>query len=286
MCAKGNVLVLVVAILATWPLCADERAESRDSEIQRRYDTLLEQLTSRDVEARAHAWARLKPQRDLTVSVLQRIADPGGRPDLMRDLLPEVAQSLRRRAIEALGELRAVEAKDFLVGHMTVTLPPDAASEYSPFEDYPAAQAIVRVGEPAIQTMLFAGVGRSHSDEQLKLIAYVLWHYYAPQDEQDVGLFRIERLLEREKAEWEKYAKTRGLELGPSVRQSNLSRLIDMYNTINPHDPKDWPRPARPNPTEDESKVRPTHGISRWPLRDRCSGSRYRGGWIDVGNEP
>ena len=249
---KRDVLAVLMAILVSASVCADEPRESRDSEMETRYETLLEQLTGHDVQARAHAWGRLKPERDLTVSVLLRIADPGGRPDRMADLPPVVVQQLRRSAIEMLAEFRALDASDFLARNLALKLPAHYASEPSPFEDYPGAQAILDVGEPAIQTMLFAGLGRSPSDEELKLIAYVLWHYYAPQDEQDVGLFRIERLLEREKAEWEKYAKTRGLELGPSVRQTNLSRLIEMYKTINPNDPKDWPRPAR---AEDRGKI-------------------------------
>ena len=73
------------------------------------------------------------------------------------------------------------------------------------------------------------------------ILAYVIWLDCG----EEVGLLRIQRALEQCQNERDKHEKTRGLNIGPSMRERNLSRLIEMYKTINPNDPKDWPRPPR-----------------------------------------
>ena len=154
-----------------------------------------------------------------------------------------VITGLRRNAIEGLADFRAVNAHNFVVREMTLKLPPDFLSERSPYEDYPAAQAILDVGEPAIQTMLSAGLGRPPADDELKLIAYILWHYYAPQNEQDVGLYRLQRLLERTERQRAQSSNRTGRARAPSMRETNLHALIETYKSIQPGNFKDWPKP-------------------------------------------
>jgi hypothetical protein len=244
MSAKGNALVLFIAMSVISSARAHKRGESRDLEIERRYQTMLEQLTSRDVYARRHAWTRLRREWSLPIWVLSTIADPRGRPELMSDLPPEVARELRREAIEMLGEYRAAEASDFLARNVALKLPAQYGSTSSPFYDYPAAQAIVQVGERAVRALLFGGLGVHRSHEELKLIAYVISYYYAPEDEQDVGLYRLQRLLERaERERAERSERTGQPPPAPSVREKNLRALIEIYKSIQPHNFRDWPKP-------------------------------------------
>lgn len=153
------------------------------------------------------------------------------------------SQDVKHRAMELLGKYRAVEACSVLIRQIEF-YPPHLLISQDPLYRYPAAVALDAIGEPAIRRILTARMGSAASDTELKIFAYLVWCHYAPQHEQEVGMFRMERLLEREKAERKKYAKTHRLDLGRSIREKNLSRLIEIYKAISPNDPKDWPTPA------------------------------------------
>ena len=223
------------------------------------YSKLLDRLTAKDPQARADAWARVVQDSRTTISVLQRIADGGA--------FPSDKDDLQWKAIETLAELRARQARQLVVARLCARHPSIRFSALSPFTYYPAAQAIVEIGEPAIQELFGAlGVGQRRSNEELKLIAYVFWHYYTPQEEQEVGLYRLKHRLKQMQTRRAESAKLTGRAIAPSLREENLARLIEIYQKINPNDPKDWPRPGLGDaPPEDESGV----GVSlkNWVFR-------------------
>ncbi len=200
---------------------------------------LLEQLRSPSAEQRGYARLQLKAERRETIDFLLAAA----RVDV--DEPPLCYQKMY--AIKLLGEYRASEAASVLVDQIEYAPPFVVIDEDYPLIRFPAAEAIANIGEPALREMLTRGLANEISDSRLKLYAYVVWHHYAPQQEQELGLYRMQRLLERRQARRQADNERRRLTRGPRRGERNLARLIEIYQRINPTDPKDWPRPGRGN---------------------------------------
>ena len=149
----------------------------------------------------------------------------------------------RPLAVEILGRCRAAEAAELLVEQIDCP-PPPFGSFPDPFGYYPAAKALLNIGEPGMQAIFTKGLDGPVSDRHLKIFAYVIWYYYRPMEEHELGLYRMQRLLEREKQRTKEDHKRYG-EARPSDREKNLTRLIEVYKNIRPEDPSDEPRRER-----------------------------------------
>jgi hypothetical protein len=182
---------------------------------------------ARNPAARVEGLSRFIPERERAINELMEIvrSDKGGE---------------RALAVEMLGQYRAAEAAELLVEHIECP-PVPFASFPDPFFHYPAAKALMRIGEPGIQAILATGLNHPASDKKLKIFAYVLWHYYRPMNEQEVGLYRLERWLKRAEQLRIESGRRYGTS-GASQREKNLIRLIELYKTIRPDDPHDHPR--------------------------------------------
>lgn len=194
------------------------------------FDRLYGDLTAPDAGRRSEAWETLSRDRDIAIHVLLRLA-------ASEHSSPSTAR-LRREAILKLGEFRADAGATLVARYLALRIPPDYDSEPSPLDDYPAADAAVRIGEPAVRAILFQRLQHPATDEELRIAAYVLWDHYAASDEQEVGAFRLSRLLEAERSKRES-----GGRQVESTREGNLRRLVELYRKIWPHDPADWPKP-------------------------------------------
>ena len=225
-----NARTAYLAAIVVCSFCASLQADKARAK-REATTTLFQELRSEDHKVRSAAWLRLLPQREETVSLLMVVLShwqsyPNG-------------ESAKLRAIELLGEYRAAEAAGLLVDE--IDWPgADFVRFPDPLGPYPAAKAILRIGDPAIREILESRMGQQATDQEFKLFAYVLWYHYAASD-QEVGLFRMQRLLERWKAERARHAEKTGTDRGPDLREQNLARLIETYQTINPRGRKDWP---------------------------------------------
>lgn len=151
----------------------------------------------------------------------------------------------RTTAIRLLGKYRAVEAAPVLIENLDCPPVMVSGEGFGPFQHYPAARALVEIGEPAVQHILLNTLGRPVSDRHLKVYAYVIWQHHSPMDEQEVGLFRLQRLLAEEKRKVKQSHERYGGS-GPSEREKNLTRLIEIYRKIQEGDRSDFPpRPER-----------------------------------------
>jgi hypothetical protein len=225
-------VVVVPSLLLLVSTAGSERQDVGESR-----GSLLEQLRSPSGQERCSAWTQLKAERRGTIYSVLRFARAE------TDEFP--LEYEKPDAIELLGEYRAVEARGFLLDRVAYSPRFSLLYRDDPLNWYPAARALVEIGEPAIREILSSGVRRSVSDEELKIFAYLIWVYYTPLHEQDIGLYRMQRLLERAEAEREAYNKKLGQSRGPTAGEGNLRRLIDTYQKIRPNDPKDWPRPDK-----------------------------------------
>ena len=212
----------------------------------------LESLRSPSADERLAARLQLLAERRATIDFLTKLAgDPSS--DIHID-------NARGPAIQLLGKLRASEASEFLVEHV-LDQPPgtNVILEDFPLNGFPAARALLEIGEPGVRTILSLRKGNAISDEELLLFAWIIRLHYGPMREEDVGLYRLRRLLEKENAERKAYAEKRGGEFRPSTRAVNLARLIEVYERIEPTDHATWPKPARrsTDPARDGSKSVP-----------------------------
>jgi hypothetical protein len=226
---------LIAAALLLSPIALAAPEPNHVSDARR---AVLEDLRSPSAERRCWARVQLRRERNQTIRSLLELA----RSD--SDALHIKYE--KPFAIELLGEYRSVEACGFLIQQVCSPSLVVVVDEPYPLNPFPAAKALVDIGSPAISQILVGRMATAMSQQEEKLFAYIIWLHYAPQEEQPVGLFRMERLLEQHRAvraKQKKHAEERGLKLGPSTREENLVRLIKTYKALKPHDPKDWPKP-------------------------------------------
>lgn len=195
----------------------------------------VSRLASADPSVQSAADQALMRQRRATVEQLLALAESPG-----QSLSEEIG---RFHAIRLLGRYRASEAAPFLIDNILYAgpLPARTTGTIDALARFPAAVSLVEVGEPAVEEILYRRMTRHASELEFKLFAYVLWHHYAPHEEHDVGLFRMQRLLDRTRTRREATAESNGAGTSTPVEQ-NLARLIEMYQAITPYDPRDWPR--------------------------------------------
>jgi hypothetical protein len=93
--------------------------------------------------------------------------------------------------LELLGELRAEEATGFLVEHIAI-VPPGEVFDPGPEGTYPAAGALIRIGYPSVRTILREGFRRPRSEQEQKLMAYVIERVLGGK----IGAFAIQDHLE------------------------------------------------------------------------------------------
>jgi hypothetical protein len=86
---------------------------------------------------------------------------------------PQSPSEKTRRAIEMLGELRAEEATEFLVDHISI-LPPGSFDEKTIETVYPAVGALIQIGYPSMRTILNRGFVKQRSEQEQKLMAHVI----------------------------------------------------------------------------------------------------------------
>ena len=131
------------------------------------------------------------------------------------------------RAIELLGEWRDADAS-YLLAHNIRAASDDSDVPLGPLACFPAAQALVQIGSPAIDVMLRDCLldGRV-DDADLRLFAWVIYLV----DGKDLGLARLKLKAE----EWSKARESLA---------ANSLRLLAIYKGIDFDDPQQWPRPA------------------------------------------
>lgn len=195
---------------------------------------LAEKLRSEDMEGRTAAWGRVRSARETTIAALLHVA---------RAKEQDLWTKLRRsQAIELLGEYRAVAAVDLLIEEIEAPPGHGWVDGPEPSRKYPSVHALIKVGEPAITRILAVRTAKPMTERELKLFSYVIWIYYVPLEEQEVGLFRMERLLAIEKDSMKHAAEETGMERPMGVREKNLTQLIEVYKAIGPGGPRDWPK--------------------------------------------
>jgi hypothetical protein len=222
---RTSTYVAAIGLSLSWTLAQGAEREATPEPPA----TLWEQVRSDDYRVRSAALSRLVPQRSEAIGALKCIVE-GSLDFPGRD-------RYKAEAIELLGEYRASEAVRVLVEEIECPCQFDSFPNF--FFGYASPKALLKIGEPAIKEILTRRMARPVSQKQLKIFAYVVWLHYGVEEE--VGLFRMRRLLEKEKASRMEEAEKRGQELGPSTKEENLARLIEVYHAINPKDPKDWP---------------------------------------------
>ena len=77
------------------------------------------------------------------------------------------------KAIRMLGTLRAIEATEFLVEHISMSFPL-LESERGLKTQYPAVLALIYIGYPSVQMILNKGFVKERSDLEQKLMAHVI----------------------------------------------------------------------------------------------------------------
>jgi hypothetical protein len=178
---------------------------------------LLERLRSRNWKERAAAFESLRTERQTATRVLL-----------------EVLRGPRREPHEAfattnamlmLGEFRALAAVEPLVANITYYDPSLPVSEPYPLRCYPAADALVAIGEPSIRGM-FGRLRDPVNNDELRIMAFVI---YMIDDSRDLGLARIKVAIESG-------------DYGEEIR-ANLARLYDLYKITDFDDERQWPRP-------------------------------------------
>ena len=215
-------------MLVLFGLAAGQRPRIPQSRI-----ALLKQLGSADAYDREAARHQLIAERDKTIESLMELARS-------KEQEVYIQKCARETAFELLGSYRAREARALLIEEIEYTSPYVSPDDFNALLYYPAARALVEIGDAAGPELLMARMGRTVNNTELKLFAYVVWLDCG----REVGLLRIQRTLEECRKEREEYAKRRGIEIDVSIREKNLARLIEVYKTVQPNDPADWPRPA------------------------------------------
>lgn len=221
---------LLAAALAGATCSSIAGSESSDaaSEVSR--------LASADPSVQSAADQALVRQRRATVEQLLALAESPG-----QSLSEEIG---RFHAIRLLGRHRASEAAPFLVDNILYAGPLTARTvgTIDALARFPAAVSLVEVGEPAVEEILYRRMTKHASELEFKLFAYVLWYHYAPHEEHDVGLIRMQRLLDRTRRRREAAGECTGAGESTQVMEQNLGSLIEMYQAVAPYDPHDWPR--------------------------------------------
>ena len=216
-------------------------AENRDGRV-RALKALLDRLRSPKWQESEAAFQSLETDRWVTIEALLRVLRvPERGPD------DYVA---RMHAMEILGEYRAVEAVDVLIAHLTDVHPFPVVwdrpaswdgvsrSERHPLRLYPAAFALVQIGNRSMRPLLDR-LTRPVNDDELRIMAFVIYMI----DGKDLGLARL------------KLAVDGGEYKGPA--RDNLARLYDVYKTTDFRDMRQWPRPksASPDPKDSPPKA-------------------------------
>jgi hypothetical protein len=176
---------------------------------------LEKELTSGDPNAQSNPWLRLATERERVILCLLRLAQTGTR-------------KVKGRAIEMLGNYRASEAAPLLVENLETSYGGSFGSFPDPLMHSSAAKALLEIGEPGIRELLWGRVCKPMTESELKTAAIVVRLHYARTGEQEVGLFRMQRLLEQERAK-AKSDPHADANLSPSTRERNLKRLIEVY---------------------------------------------------------
>jgi len=127
-------------------------------------------------------------------------------------------KSPKELAIALLGEYRAVEAVDFLVENVSfrpaVALA-DAFKELSPFDGYPSAQALVKIGTPCMEG-IFRRMSKPCDKTEIRLFAYLV----RTLDGHELGLYRLDAAAKRAEA------------ANDPVARTNFRNLIERYKRI------------------------------------------------------
>lgn len=124
-----------------------------------------------------------------------------------------------------LGRLRSPRACELLVDQIEYCSFWDGGAERHPLTGFPAARALVEIGEPAVPKII-ARVARPVSQSELELFAHVLHLVYSPD--------RTAALVSRLKAA---QRQRKGREF-----KANLSKLIEFCETTDFSLASEWPR--------------------------------------------
>jgi hypothetical protein len=185
-------------------------------------DPLLAEIESGD-PADLSTFAKVEARRRQTIWTLTKV--------LRSEAEGVQAISRKARCMFLLGVYRAPEAAPHLAAQFDF-VERHYWAEDSPLNPFPACQAILAIGRPAIDALI-RSCSAWETEHQFHLAAWTLKYYY--RDEDDVGLYRLKRALEN-------------AENGKHVDQAyvrSLKRLIAKYEWVEPGNPAHDPKPPK-----------------------------------------
>mgnify|MGYP000851693907 FL=1 len=177
----------------------------------------VEQLRSPDVERRMASRLKLESERQTCIRNL--IAIVASQP---HDAVTEHAVV---DSIELLGKFRAREASKCLADKiMYVPRCVRFIAEAHPLNRFPAAKALVEIGNPGVSEVLVR-LTKTPSENELRIMAFVIYLV----DGKELGLCRLQIAQEQDSRR------------GSTARKDSLSRLIEIYKATDFQDHTNWP---------------------------------------------
>ena len=206
----GPFALTLIACLAAPPASREERHEWYIE----RYEWITEQYGSADPWP---ADRRLRKEWEGTVNALTTVVSTTD------------SELARECAIERLTDMRAEAAVWTLIQHVTLR-GPGVLSLQEPLWRYPAALALVKIGQPAVWQILVNRLRVPASDEELSLFAAVVHGHYS--FDSAVGRFHVERVIADVQKQIDGEKKPQGSPSRPATWRQNLTRLLEFYDAL------------------------------------------------------
>jgi len=222
--AAGGVLAV-----ATLPEAQVWKPGDAEQTYLREITATARQLRAPDPAARARVEYELSNMRSTVIVELMKVAASADAD--VRLGSPE------SYAMQLLGKWRAREACSLLVKHIECTSLGSPRSLGRPFREFPAVEALVEIGSPAAEAVThWLSADTRPTEQRLRLSAFVIW----ATDGQQVGLARLQAALEEvKKRKDDKRYRSMG-----DQPEENLTRMVELFRSIDFKDPRQWPRPA------------------------------------------
>ena len=224
-------VVTAGALLALAALNAGQAGKTVDDEDKffRDLSAMVRQLRDPDPHVRARINHRIDGIYSIVVTELEQIARTTGHE---YDL-----GSAEHYAVGLLGRWRARQACGMLVHNIEIPCPSGRISANRRLGLFPSAQALIEMRSPAAEDItdwLSMSPGPA-SDRRLRLFGFVI---HATEGEK-LGLARLELALDEVK---KRRAEPRYRALG-DMPEKNLSRMIEVFRTVDFKDRRQVPRP-------------------------------------------
>jgi hypothetical protein len=175
-----------------------------------RWEWIMQQFESTDfIAADRRLWREWSMTEHTLLTILQRTD----------------SDHTRRLIIARLGDMRSAQADLPLIKRITLE-GPQLLSLDDPLVRYPAAGTLVKIGLPAVRTILRDRVGTPATEEELTLFAKVIHGHYVL--ENSVGRFHIESELQKA----QEPPKGKLVDSSWEIRKRNLAKLLEIYDSL------------------------------------------------------